>query len=480
MELVTRCRRTVQTEDDSWLCRSSRLDVGITLIEHRLDTTPRSTGEHDVTYLQGTISNQYGRNITTTLVERRLDDGTSSTTVRVSLQVEHICLQEHLVKQVMYTDTLLGTDFLTLILTTPFLNEEVHIRQVLTDAIRVGTRLIYLVDSEYHWHTSSLGMSDCLLGSRHHRVIGSDDDDGNIGSLGTTGTHGGKCFVTRSIKEGYLATTLQGHTVSTDVLGDTTRLTSNHIGIADIVEQGSLTMVNVTHHSYDWSTWNQVVFIILFLAYSLLNLSTYVLGLEAELLSHHVDGLGIEALVDGYHDTYAHQGRDDLSNADVHHRSQLANGNELGQFQDLAFLLLLTSLVLQLLLYSLTLLLTILGTLLVLALACQTSKSLLNLACYSLVVHLDLTLVVLIILILVLILVFILLAVATIIIVLVAAIVFAATIILVSLSIDIHAFLIDTNTLLALTMLLSQFLLTFLATLFLGLFLRTSALVQRR
>ena len=111
--------------------------------------------------------------------------------------------------------------------------------------------------------------------------------------------------------------------------------------------------------------------------------------------AHHVDGLCIQTLVDRYHDTNTHQGRDNLSNADVHHRSQLANGNEFSKLQSLAVLLLLTSLILQFLLNSLTLLLTVFSALLVLALAGQTSKSLLYLACYSLVVNFYLTLVVL-------------------------------------------------------------------------------------
>ena len=68
-------------------------------------------------------------------------------------------------------------------------------------------------------------MSDSLFGGRHHRVIGCDDDDGDIGSLGTTGTHGGKRLVTWSIKEGNLAATVQRNTVCTDMLGNTTCLT---------------------------------------------------------------------------------------------------------------------------------------------------------------------------------------------------------------------------------------------------------------
>ena len=478
VELVTCSRRTVQTEDDSWLSWSSRLDIGITLIEHRLDTTPRSTGEYDVAYLQGTIGNQYGRNISTTLVERRLDDGTCSTTVRVSLQVEHVSLEEHLVEQIVNTDTLLGTDFLALILTTPLLNEQVHVSQVLTDTVWVSTWLINLVDSEYHWYTGSLRMSDSLLGSWHHRVIGCDDDDGDIGSLGTTGTHGGKRLVTWSIKEGYLATAFQGHTIGTDMLGNTTRLTGNHIGIADIVEQRGLTVVYVTHDGYDWSTWNQVVLIIHFLAHGLLNLGTHVFGLETELLSYHVDGLCIQALVDRNHDTYTHQGRDNLSNADIHHRSQLANSNELSKFQGLAFLLLLTSLILQLLLNSLTLLLTVLSTLLVLTLAGQTCKSLLNLACYSLVINLNLALVAAVVVIAAIIIVII--SIAVFVLLVITAVVAITSAIILSFGIDVNTFFVDTNTLFALIVLLSHFLLTFLAALLLGFLLRTSALVERR
>ena len=327
-------------------------------------------------------------------------------------------------------------------------------------------------------------MGDSLLGSRHHGVIGCDDDDGDIGSLSTTGTHGGKRLMTWSIQEGYLATAVQSHTVSTDMLGNTTRLTGNHIGIADIVEQRGLTVVNVTHHGYDWSTWNQVVLIILFLAHCLLNLGTHVFGLETELLSHHINGFSIQTLVDRYHDTYTHQGRDNLSNADIHHRSQLANGNELSKLQGLAFLLLLASLILQLLLNSLTLLLTILSTLLVLALAGQTGKSLLNLACYSLVVHLYLALVAAVVVIALIIIVIIIsvlvsvLFVATIITSILAITTIA--IIILCFGIDVNTLFVNTNTLLTLAVLLSQFFLTFLTALLLRLLLRTSALIQRR
>ena len=78
-------------------------------------------------------------------------------------------------------------------------------------------------------------MSDSLLGGRHHRVVGCDDDDGDICNLSTTGTHSSKGLVTRGIQEGNLSTILQFHVVSTDVLGNTTSLTSNQPKMKSVV-----------------------------------------------------------------------------------------------------------------------------------------------------------------------------------------------------------------------------------------------------
>ena len=68
-------------------------------------------------------------------------------------------------------------------------------------------------------------MSDSLLGGRHHGIVGSHNDDGDVGNLSTTGTHGGKCLVTRSVEEGDAASVFQFHVIGTNVLCDTACLT---------------------------------------------------------------------------------------------------------------------------------------------------------------------------------------------------------------------------------------------------------------
>ena len=178
-------------------------------------------------------------------------------------------------------------------------------------------------------------MCDSLLRGRHHTVIGSDDDDGNIRHLSTTGTHSSKGLVTRGIQKGNAVTVLQLHVVSTDVLGNTASLTGNNIGVSDMVKQRSLTMVNVSHHGNDRSTRNQIVLVILFLGDGILHLGRNVFGSKAKLVGYNIDSLSIQTLVDTYHDTDAHTSTDYLVDANVHHCCQLRNGYELRQFEHL-------------------------------------------------------------------------------------------------------------------------------------------------
>ena len=80
-------------------------------------------------------------------------------------------------------------------------------------------------------------MCDGLLGLGHDVIVGCHDDDGDVGNLCTAGTHGRESLVTRRVQEGHVTAVLKRDVVGTDVLGDTTRLTGNHVGLAYVVEQ---------------------------------------------------------------------------------------------------------------------------------------------------------------------------------------------------------------------------------------------------
>ncbi len=130
------------------------------------------------------------------------------------------------------------------------------------------------------------------------------------------------------------------YTVSTDVLGDTACLTFDDVGFADVVQQRSLTVIDVSHDGYDRRSRHEVFLAVLFVvADGFLDVRRYEFGLEAELFGYDHERLGVETLVDRHHQAQVHAGRDDLGRRNVHHRSQLGYGHEFGDLQDGAFLL---------------------------------------------------------------------------------------------------------------------------------------------
>ena len=143
-------------------------------------------------------------------------------------------------------------------------------------------------------------MIDCFNGLRHDGIVGSYNNNSDIRYLGTTGTHSGKRFMTRSIQEGDTASAGQLHIVSTDMLRDTTGFTGNHIGITDIIQQRRFTVVDVSHHCYDRRTCYPVFFVIVFFVGidGFHHFRTDIFSLKPELFGHDIDRFRIQALVD--------------------------------------------------------------------------------------------------------------------------------------------------------------------------------------
>ena len=75
---------------------------------------------------------------------------------------------------------------------------------------------------------------DCL---RHDVIVSCHDDNTDVGNLGSTSTHSGEGFVTRSVKEGYMTAILKSHAVRSDMLSDTTCFTCDNISMTDVIEQ---------------------------------------------------------------------------------------------------------------------------------------------------------------------------------------------------------------------------------------------------
>ena len=138
-----------------------------------------------------------------------------------------------------------------------------------------------------------------------------------------------------------MLTILQLHVVRTDVLGDTTCLARNHVGITDVVEKRCLTVVHVTHDGYDWAAFGDILFVDNLIGIDFLNhFGRNELSGEAKLLGYEVDGFCIQTLVDTNHDAKHHTGTNDLGHRHVHHHGKVVGGHKLGEFEYLALLLL--------------------------------------------------------------------------------------------------------------------------------------------
>ena len=187
--------------------------------------------------MEGSALDQQCGKIAAAFVQRRLNDSTDSLLVRIGLEVQQVCFQENLVQKFGYPDSFLGGDLLALVLSAPFLNEDVHLAELFTDLVRHSSRFVYLVDGKNHRNSGSLGVVDGLNCLRHHGVICCNYYDGKVCHLGSTGTHCGKGFVTRSIQEGNSSSVRELDIVGSYVLGNSSGLSGNHVGLADVVKE---------------------------------------------------------------------------------------------------------------------------------------------------------------------------------------------------------------------------------------------------
>ncbi len=139
--------------------------------------------------------------------------------------------------------------------------------------------------------------------------------------------------MTGGVEEGDLLA-VEVYAVGTDVLRDTARFAFDDVGLADVVQQRGLTVVDVSHHGHDGRPLHEILLFVAVFVDGFLNVHRDEFHLEPELLGDDHQRLRIESLVDGDHQSEVHAGRNDLRNRGVHHGGQFAHRNELGDFQD--------------------------------------------------------------------------------------------------------------------------------------------------
>ncbi len=309
---VTGLRRALKAEDFHRHRRTGFLHMLATVVDQCAHAAPFATGDEDVTRMQRTRLNQNGCNRTTATIELGFDDNAFSRTRRISLEIKNFSLQQNCFKQFVEVELVLGRHFDVENFTAHRFHKDVMLQQSSTNLLRIGSRLVDLVDRHDDRNTCRLGMVDRFNRLRHHAVIGSHHEDGNVGRLRTTGTHCSKGSVARRIDEGDLLAVLLD-LISTDMLGDATGFARNNIGVTDRIKQRGLAVIDVTHNGHDRRTGNQRSLVVGNTEDAFFNVRfRNALDGMAEFFSNKLRHIGIDHVARLHHLALLHQVLDDI------------------------------------------------------------------------------------------------------------------------------------------------------------------------
>ena len=244
-----------QTEHEHRTGRTGARHRLAVLVEHGPDPAVRVAGDDRVTDVERAPVDQHRGDRTATAVEVSLDRDALRLAVDRRPQVQRrVGGEQHALEQAVDVDPALGGDVDEHGVAAVLLGHQPVLGELLAHLGRVGVLLVDLVHRHHDRHLGRLGVVERLDRLRHDAVVGRDDQDHDVGGLGTTGTHGGERLVTRGVDEGdrpVVALVLDVHLVRADVLGDAAGLALGHLGLADRVEQLGLAVVDVTHDGHD-------------------------------------------------------------------------------------------------------------------------------------------------------------------------------------------------------------------------------------
>ena len=128
----------------------------------------------------------------------------SAERLRVGLQVENFGLQVDRFEQLVEVGALQRRHRHLERLARHAFDDDLVLQQLGAHAVRIGLRLVDLVDRDDDRHAGRLGVIDGFDRLRHDAVVGRDDEHDDVRHLGAAGAHGGERFVARRIDERHL------------------------------------------------------------------------------------------------------------------------------------------------------------------------------------------------------------------------------------------------------------------------------------
>ena len=255
VELIARFGDLGEAEHLNWRRWASLFDVLALVVDERTNAAPCSAGDHRVADLERAFLHENGCDRTTTDVEVRLEHNALGSGIGVSTKLFDLGDQQDLIEQVIDTNVLQCRDLLGDDVATEGLCNQVMLGELCEHPCWVRIFTVDLVDRNDDRHFSGLGVTQRFNRLWHYAVVGRYHQDDNVGRVRATRAHCGEGLVTRGIDKGK-GVILADRLIRTDVLGDAAGLAVNDVGVADLVEQLGLTVIDVAHDGDNrWTQW---------------------------------------------------------------------------------------------------------------------------------------------------------------------------------------------------------------------------------
>ena len=327
-EVVTGTRRLGQTENHRRLRRSGFLDGGAGLIEHVTNAAILFAGDDHIALLERAGLHQQRSYCATSLLQAGLDDETLGRALGNRREIHDLGLQQDRIEQFVDTLARVGRNIYELLLAAPVLGDNLVLGQLVLDALRIGVFTVDLVDRHDERYARRLRMLDRLNRLGHDTVISSHNQDNNIRRLRAACAHRREGRVARCIEERDHALVGRDR-VRADVLRDTASFTRSHLGMADVIEQGGLAVVDVSHDRHDRCTPYLVAAFLNFFGQQLLVHLGRIDRLRhvTELFDDERRRVLVDNLVDRHHGAHVEQDLDDFITLDRHCLGQIGNRN---------------------------------------------------------------------------------------------------------------------------------------------------------
>ena len=309
---IASSRNFCQTGDFNRNRRASFVNNCTLVVGHDTNLSDTRSGKNNIAGVQCPVLNQQGCNWTSALIQPSFDDSTLCTAVRVCLEFLHFCNQQHVFEQFVNAFASLCRNRNAHNIAAPVFTNQIIFGEFFLNTVWICSFFIHLVDGNNQGNASSLCMVDGFYSLRHDTVIRSDNQNGNICDICPSCTHCGERFVSRCIEEGnFLA--VASDLICTDVLGDTAGFACGDVGVTDVVQNGSFPVVNVTHNNDNRRAFFGVIGFVLFFNQTFFDGNDdFLFYLCTQFFCNQTSGVEVDFLINGCHNTQAHQLFDDF------------------------------------------------------------------------------------------------------------------------------------------------------------------------